>query len=361
VQVLRVSLAAVAALVLAAGCGGSEKRTSTGGKGRPAVTSAAVVWDVPHSTQSDVADYWTTERMENAKPVPLPRKEKGSPRPAANPRSPDEGPSLQVPGGLPGGAAPPKLQVPPPVEHTASTRGFPYRRYQWGGSWRVPPAAMWGKVFVDEGQGLSEYCSGTVVASDNKSLVLTAGHCVYSEPGYGRRHWLKRKWVFVPGYHNGKAPYGRWVATRLFTTNQWKRKGDFSYDLGAAIVRPLHGKYLADAVGYQGIWFNLARSERYLSGGYPADPPFSGGRLWVCKAPYGGVDTDERPATTGIGCDMTGGSSGGGWLIGLNRQGPGIGWLFGVNSYGIDDVNDIMYSPYFGNGAQQFWNYVKTQ
>jgi V8-like Glu-specific endopeptidase len=220
---------------------------------------------------------------------------------------------------------------------------------------------MWGKVFVDTGRGLSEYCSGTVVASNNKSLVLTAGHCVYSEPGEGRRHWLKRKWVFVPGYHNGKAPYGRWVATRLFTTNQWKRSGDFAYDLGAAIVRPIRGRYLDDVVGSQGIWFNLSRNEGYLSGGYPAGRPFSGRRLWVCRAPYGGIDRSVAPAATGIGCDMTGGSSGGGWLIGVNRSSPGIGWIFGLNSYSLEGIDDVMFSPYFGDVAQQFWNYVKTQ
>jgi len=223
---------------------------------------------------------------------------------------------------------------------------------------------MWGKIFVDLGHGWTEYCSGTAVASDNKSLVLTAGHCVYG-PGPRRqdrrRHWFNRKLVFVPGYHDGKAPYGRWVARRIFTTPQWKQSADSAYDLGAAVVRPIRGKYLDDVVGHQGIWFNGPRNTNYLSGGYPAEPPFVGERLWVCKAPYGGIDTSETPATTGIGCDMTGGSSGGGWLISLNTQGRGLGWLFGVNSYGYGAHSTVMYSPYFGGAAQQFWNSVKTQ
>ena len=47
-----------------------------------------------------------------------------------------------------------------------------------------------------------------------------------------------------------------------------------------------------------------------------------------------------NPPTLGIGCDMTGGSSGGGWIVGSN--------VVTVNSYGYDDQPDVMYGPYQG-------------
>ncbi|HEX4751662.1 MAG TPA: hypothetical protein VH268_02100, partial [Solirubrobacterales bacterium] len=58
-----------------------------------------------------------------------------------------------------------------------------------------------GAIFINEGFGYGR-CSGTSVVSPNKSVVITAGHCVYDEG-----IWSDRKWVFVPGYHHGERPF----------------------------------------------------------------------------------------------------------------------------------------------------------
>ena len=50
----------------------------------------------------------------------------------------------------------------------------------------------------------------------------------------------------------------------------------------------------------------------------------------------------------GIGCDMTGGSSGGGWIVGAN--------LYSVNSYGYSNQPDVMFGPYLDGVAQSVYN-----
>jgi hypothetical protein len=45
---------------------------------------------------------------------------------------------------------------------------------------------------------------------------------------------------------------------------------------------------------------------------------------------------------------MTGGSSGGGWIVGSN--------LYSVNSYGYSNQRNVMYGPYQGSVAQSLYN-----
>jgi hypothetical protein len=118
--------------------------------------------------------------------------------------------------------------------------------------------------------------------------------------------------------------------------------------LGAAVVAPAGGTALTDRVGGRGIAFNSARNQNYQSYGYPAAPPFDGERLWRCTSALQSSDTDANPPTLGIGCDMTGGSSGGGWIVGSN--------VVSVNSYGYDNQPDVMYGPYQGTVAQSLYN-----
>ncbi len=204
------------------------------------------------------------------------------------------------------------------------------------------PTSTHGKVFFTLGGG-DYVCSGTALLSGNKSVVWTAGHCVNEGPGA-----FATNWEFVPAYKDGSAPLGVYVAENLFTTSAWGNAGDFSYDLGAAVVGPAGGTALTDRVGGRGIAFNSSRSQTYNSYGYPAAPPFTGERLWRCNSPLQTSDNSANPPTLGIGCDMTGGSSGGGWIVGSN--------VVSVNSYGYDNQPDVMYGPYQGSVAQSLYN-----
>jgi hypothetical protein len=54
-----------------------------------------------------------------------------------------------------------------------------------------------------------------------------------------------------------------------------------------------------------------------------------------------------NPATMGIGCDMTGGSSGGGWVVGNT--------VLSVTSYGYSNQPNVLYGPYQDSVAQQLY------
>lgn len=224
----------------------------------------------------------------------------------------------------------------------ARKRALPWSSEEVTTPYTQAPISTHGKVFFTLG-GSDYVCSGTALLSSNKSVVWTAGHCVNEGPGD-----FATNWQFVPAYKDGSAPLGVYTAEDLFTPTAWANSGDFSYDLGAAVVRPAGGTALTDRVGGRGIAFNYSRSQNYQSYGYPAAPPFTGERLWRCNSPLQTSDSSANPATMGIGCDMTGGSSGGGWIVGSN--------VYSVNSYGYNNQPDVMYGPYQGSVAQSLYN-----
>ena len=253
-----------------------------------------------------VKQYWTAERMANAIPADKQVGAQGA---------------LPAPVGDAAAALAPAQQVPPP--------------------YTSQPTSTNGKVFFSDG-GSNFVCSGTAVLSGNNSTVWTAGHCVHD--GASGFH---TNWAFVPAYADGSRPYGTWAASSLFTTSGWASAGDFSYDLGAAKVAPVGGSSLTNVVGGRSVAFNYARSQNYASHGYPAGPPFDGQRLWVCNSPLVYNDNAANPPTMGIDCDMTGGSSGGGWIVGSS--------VYSVNSYGYSTLPNVMFGPYQGSVAQSLY------
>ncbi|HET8754593.1 MAG TPA: hypothetical protein VFM58_01200 [Solirubrobacteraceae bacterium] len=269
----------------------------------PSANAARVQTKAVAQGKAAVQRYWTPERMRNARPAGrilsgtyAPAAKKGKKRAAA-------------------------VQVPPP--------------------YTSQPTSTNGKVFFTEG-GLNYVCSGTALLSGNKSVVWTAGHCV--NDGAGRFH---TNWAFVPAYADGARPYGTWTARQLLTTAGWNNSGDFSYDNGAAIVNRNGGQALTDVVGGRNPSFNYPRNQTYVSHGYPAAPPFNGQRLYTCTSPLIYDDTSASPPTMGIDCDMTGGSSGGGWIAG--------GGVASVNSYGYTTLPNVMFGPYQGTVSQSLY------
>ena len=75
----------------------------------------------------------------------------------------------------------------------------------WSGPTSTLPARTWGKVFFSAPDG-DYVCSGTAVSSRNESVVWTAGHCAANP---GAKSFYNDHWIFVPGYDNGKAPFGK--------------------------------------------------------------------------------------------------------------------------------------------------------
>ncbi|WP_432033015.1 trypsin-like serine peptidase [Streptomyces antibioticus] len=198
-----------------------------------------------------------------------------------------------------------------------------------------------GKVFFDSPEG-TMVCSATVVkdpARPGKSnMVWTAGHCVHAGKSGG---WY-RNIAFVPSYNDSGlsdqelqtatkeqvAPYGVWWGDWARTSDQWIAQGGqtggdgASYDFAVIHVTPEDGgsgKSLEETVGSAlPVDFNapaVPKVNSITATGYPAAKPFDGQKLYQCQDKPGRLSINASdPTMYRIGCTMTGGSSGGGWV-----------------------------------------------
>ena len=252
-------------------------------------------------SRADVARYWTAKRMQEAVPA-------------------DRGLSRAHPAAKPGGGAQPGASFEAPQ----------------------PYPSMHGKVFFTD-SGVNYVCSGTAIASINESVVWTAGHCVNEGPG-----GFYTNFMFVPAYRNGSEPYGRFTATQLLTTSGWESSGNYGVDLGAAVVGTnSSGQSLNDAASGRSLVFNSTRNQRYQLIGYPAAGKFNGQRMRICDTQWALNDT-TTPQTMGVRCDMTGGSSGGGWVT-------SGGQVASVISYYYPSLKGYLFGPHQETEAQQLF------
>ncbi|WP_260615946.1 serine protease [Microbispora sp. KK1-11] len=90
-----------------------------------------------------------------------------------------------------------------------------------------------GKVFFIGADHKPHWCTATALQSLHKNLVATAGHCVYDTV---KDKDLMDKWVFVPGYYNGKTPYGIYVGKMAFTHFDFTTYGDGDFDYAFVAV-----------------------------------------------------------------------------------------------------------------------------
>ncbi|WP_236245635.1 serine protease [Streptomyces sp. CC210A] len=220
---------------------------------------------------------------------------------------------------------------PTPKRVEAAPVGTPYHT-------NAPEA---GKLLFDGPKG-SMVCSATVVedpANPGKSnLVWTAGHCVHAGKDGG---WY-RNIAFVPSYNDSGlstarlekaqreevAPYGVWWADWAQTSEQWIAEGGpvggqgAPYDFAVIHVTPEKGsggKSLEETVGSALPVDFAAPTAAGIAGvkatGYPASPPYDGQKLYQCADKPGRLSVKAgQPTMHRIGCSMTAGSSGGGWV-----------------------------------------------
>jgi V8-like Glu-specific endopeptidase len=85
-----------------------------------------------------------------------------------------------------------------------------------------------GAVFLG-GTDSPHGCTGSVIRSPGRNLVLTSAHCL---TGSGRGA------QFVPGYHDGLAPYGRWDIVAAYVDPRWLSVQDPRHDYAFVVVAP---------------------------------------------------------------------------------------------------------------------------
>ncbi|MDP9189581.1 MAG: hypothetical protein M3O25_10060 [Actinomycetota bacterium] len=325
----------------------------------PAVASAGISADssdagthqVGQSPQQ-VIDHWTPKRLRDAAGVAPPVA-----------RTPDL---------LPGGTVDPQgTPVTIPGMGPAGSVAFAGDGYSVSPDRETSPAGdtepgqrIHGRVFATL-VGVGDFsCSGTVIASPQRNVVVTAGHCVF---GAGTNNQYATNWVFVPGYRYQSKPYGIWPAAGLLATRAWVEGKGFAYDVGMA---QLKGE-VENTTGSAGVAFNQSPDQVFDIFGYPARPnapqdgfgDYDGERLIACEdAAFRG--NEGAPGTPSIGaayCYMQQGSSGGAWMLNNSNV------VNSVVSHGYCQYDSahtsypagqcgLIYGPYFGSEALDLYN-----
>ncbi len=294
--------------------------------------------------QKALASYWTPERMKSAKPdseLPSARAQAATAKPSATEQAKPGGAAGKVEAAKP--VAEPKADVKAGAgaKPDVQTQAY-YPNYPVGHA----VARTYGKVFFTSA-GLNYVCSATIVNSEGKSIVWTAGHCNTSGQAW---HY---NWTFVPNYVNGSAPYGYWYAYQLWSTNAWfYNNNDWANDVGSAVLYRNNGWRITDYLGGQGITWNQAVSYFAYAFGYPQGPPFNG----CCLVGEYGQTYNGGGGTIYMVNYMTGGSSGGAWLYGFDGN---WGYINGHNDFKYNAYPQYMYSPYYGNQVAGLYGSVR--
>jgi V8-like Glu-specific endopeptidase len=207
-----------------------------------------------------------------------------------------------------------------------------------------------GKLFFKIGTN-SYLCSASLI---KPGIVVTAAHCVAN---YGQKQFYS-SWTFVPAYNNGSAPYGTWTAKSATVPTAYYNGTDncAQYgvicpdDVAVITLNPQSSRYAGYytgwfGYGWSGYGFNASSQALITQLGYPV--ALDGGLLMERDDSQGFVSTSLSNNTI-IGSLMTGGSSGGPWLVNLGNPPALSGVSFGseadhnvvvgVTSWGYTDT-----------------------
>jgi V8-like Glu-specific endopeptidase len=192
------------------------------------------------------------------------------------------------------------------------------------------PTARVGPVF----NGGQHHCTASVVRSPHRDLLVTAAHCLDNGD-----HDL----VFVPGYRDGRAPYGKWKVLERYMPEGWSKGQDEDSDVAFATV----DGDIQDVVGGNRFVTGTATGATAVTvTGYPSsrDLPIS-----CTNKPTAHSRTQQR-----IDCpEFTGGTSGSPWV---NGNGQVVGVLGGHEQGGA--TADVSYSVVLGAEAAALYRDV---
>ena len=323
---------------------------------------------------ASVGSYWTPERMRAAKPMPTPARVVSASALLADSSSVDEG--LAAAGAEPGfanGCRPGAVNcssvervISPDSAAYAAMLGIaqpqhgakpanplngpygPFQRWSEHDSITAYPKSTIGKLFFTlPGQG-NFVCSASVI---NRNTLITAGHCNSNGNGTFATNRL-----FCPSWKDGQNPTrGCWTIVNSKTSAGWHTSGDPDRDYACLVTSPrgtVNPNMIGTVTGWLGRAWNFASTQAERTFGYPQAAPFNGNRL-ITTASTDWYTHDFTPGgqvSKIIGSDLTGGSSGGPWILGWagaefadtdgsSATDPGSNWVNGVNSHKRCSVN----------------------
>ncbi|EST28123.1 trypsin-like serine peptidase [Streptomyces roseochromogenus] len=194
--------------------------------------------------------------------------------------------------------------------------------------------ALFGADRADSLRG-GHFCTASVVHSPQGDLIVTAAHCV-SDTGTDL--------VFVPGYRDGKAPFGVWKVGQRYLPDGWAKDQDEDSDLAFATVDDVDDKPIEDVVGANRFMVGTATGATAVTViGYPDSREAP---IRCTNKPTAHSSTQQR-----INCPaFTSGTSGSPWI---NGDGQVVGVLGGHEEGGSTD--DVSYSVALGREAAELY------
>jgi len=202
-----------------------------------------------------------------------------------------------------------------------------------------------GALFAGPAEGGVHFCTASVVRSPVHNLLVTAAHCL---SGTGSNL------VFVPGYHDGIAPYGSWSIGAVYVSSAWLTNRDPQADFAFLTVAPQQrsGQVInvEEVVGGNRLVVSQGFHVRATVVGYPLG---TGGKPITCQN-----ETYDHGGYPTFNCDgYVDGTSGSPWITAFDpatRRGDVYGVIGGLHQGGC--TPQISYSSYFGSGAEALYN-----
>jgi V8-like Glu-specific endopeptidase len=201
-----------------------------------------------------------------------------------------------------------------------------------------------GALFEHDADG-DHFCTASVVASPGRDLLITAAHCINGGKNGGYRQDI----VFIPGYRDGREPFGVWIPAKLLVAPQWENSSDPDYDVGFIVLKPHDGKNIEEVLGANQLGINPGYMNLVRVTGYPASR----------DAPVTCVSQTSRQSQSQLrfDCDgFTGGTSGSPWVTHFDPRtltGTIVGVLGGYQEGGSTEA--ISYSSYLGPEVEQLY------
>ena len=203
-------------------------------------------------------------------------------------------------------------------------------------------AAAVGALFTESNGRLgSHFCTASVVDAPSGDLAVTAAHCVSGQSA---------AMVFVPGYSDGRTPYGVWPVTKVYTDSAWDASQDPDHDVAfLRLADAPDGAPIEDVTGAETLGTDAPAGQAVQVVGYP-----DGAALPVrCSGLVKGFSATQFEFDCG---GYTTGTSGGPFLTGVDAatgQGTVIGVIGGYQQGG--DTPQVSYAAIFGPAVSQLY------
>ncbi|WP_051134256.1 serine protease [Methylocystis sp. ATCC 49242] len=322
-----------------------------------AFAQAAPPLTAPGGDARSTENYWTADRIRNAKPIEL------VPGPGHRLQPIDSTAAAAGPSQTGAGAPPTtedssaiarRLHPPMPLTGAApDDAGTSRNTSSYGAHFTTsrvfPDAATTTYPYVTTGRlafrnprtGRNSVCSASVL---RPRVLVTAGHCVYhagptsDDPSTNK--YFYSNWVFIPAYNNGAAPKGTWTPAWVIVSGYWSGgNGSVPNQQDVAMMEMRDntaGQKISAFTGYLGYSTGGLSPNHLTIIGYPCN-------LDNCAKMQN--TTAESFANGGsntvtYGSAQRGGTSGGPWIQDFGVAGAGSpsgtarNWLKSVSSYG---------------------------